>query len=41
VLWCGFELVFMINALAVGYLLVALISILCSIVLSRSALASV
>jgi len=37
VLWCGFELVFMINALAVGYLVVGVISILSSIVLMRRA----
>ena len=34
-LWCGFELIFMFNALAVGYLVVGLISILSSIVLMR------
>jgi EamA domain-containing membrane protein RarD len=35
VLWCGFELIFMFNALAVGYFVVGLISILSSIVLLR------
>ncbi len=35
ILWCGFELVFMINGLAVGYFVVGLISILCSITLLR------
>ena len=34
-LWCGFELIFMFNALAVGYLVVGLISIMSSIVLLR------
>ncbi|PKQ19559.1 MAG: hypothetical protein CVT66_09575 [Actinobacteria bacterium HGW-Actinobacteria-6] len=40
ILWCGFELIFMINGLAVGYFVVGLISILCSITLLRSASAS-
>ena len=35
VLWCGFELIFMFNALAVGYFVVGLISILSSVVLLR------
>ena len=39
-LWCGFEFVFMFNALAVGYFVVGLISILSSIVLLRPAPAS-
>jgi EamA domain-containing membrane protein RarD len=33
VLWCGFELIFMINVLAVGYFVVGLVSVLCSILL--------
>ncbi len=37
VLWCGFELVFMLNVPAVGYLVVGLISVLCSILLLRPA----
>lgn len=37
VLWCGFELIFMINALAVGYFVVGLFSVLCSIFLMRRA----
>jgi EamA domain-containing membrane protein RarD len=39
-LWCGFEFVFMFNALAVGYFVVGLISILSPIVLLRPAPAS-
>lgn len=39
-LWCGFELVFMINGLAVGYFVVGLISVLGSILLLRPAPAS-
>ncbi|MDZ4177724.1 MAG: hypothetical protein U1E29_00600, partial [Coriobacteriia bacterium] len=35
VLWCGFELIFMFSALAVGYFAVGLVSILSSIVLLR------
>ena len=35
VLWCGFEMVYMFNVAAVGYLVVALISIVCSVVLTR------
>ena len=35
ILWCGFELIFMFNAPAVGYLVVGLISVLSSIVLLR------
>jgi hypothetical protein len=35
VLWCGFELIFMFNVLAVGYFIIGLISILISIVLLR------
>jgi hypothetical protein len=34
-LWCGFELVLMLNALAVGYFVVGLISIACSALLLR------
>jgi hypothetical protein len=37
VLWCGFELIFMINALAVGYFVIGLVSVLCSILLLRRA----
>lgn len=37
VLWCGFELVFMLNALAVGYLIVGLVTVTCSILLLRPA----
>ena len=40
VLWCGFELIFMPNGLAVGYFVIGLISVLCSIWLRRSAPAS-
>jgi EamA domain-containing membrane protein RarD len=39
-LWCGFELIFMFNALAVGYFIVGLISILSSVVLLSPARAS-
>ncbi len=39
-LWCGFELIFMINGLAVGYFVIGLISVLCSILLLRPAPAS-
>jgi hypothetical protein len=35
VLWCGFELIFMFNVLAVGYFIIGLTSILISIVLLR------
>jgi len=35
VLWCGFELIFMFNGLAVGYFVVGLISIVSSVVLMR------
>ncbi|MDP2233097.1 MAG: hypothetical protein Q8K89_05645 [Actinomycetota bacterium] len=35
ILWCGFELIFMINGLAVGYFVVGVISVLCSIWLLR------
>lgn len=35
-LWCGFELIFMINGLAIGYFVVGLISVLCSAYLLRS-----
>ena len=38
--WCGFEFIFMFNALAVGYFVVGLISILSSTALLRSAPAS-
>lgn len=37
ILWCGFELIFMPNALAVVYFVVGLISILSSIVLLKPA----
>lgn len=37
-LWCGFELIFMINALAVGYFVVGIISVLCSILLLKDGL---
>jgi len=40
VLWCGFELIFMFNAMAVSYFVVGLISILSSIVLLRPVPAS-
>ncbi len=33
VLWCGFELVFMLNAPAVGYFAIGLASVLCSVLL--------
>jgi hypothetical protein len=33
VLWCGFELIFMINALAVGYFIIGLVSIVFSVLL--------
>ena len=36
-LWCSFELVFMFNALAVGYFVVGLMSVSSSIVLMRPA----
>jgi EamA domain-containing membrane protein RarD len=39
-LWCGFEFIFMFNALAVGYFVVGLLSVLSSIVLLRPAPAS-
>jgi hypothetical protein len=35
VLWCGFELMFMLNVPAAGYFVVGLISVLCSILLLR------
>jgi hypothetical protein len=34
-IWCAFELVFMFNWLAVGYVAVGLVSVACSILLSR------
>ena len=37
VLWCGFELIFMFNALAVSYFVVGLVSIMSSIVLLKPA----
>jgi len=40
VLWCGFELIFMFNALAVGYFVIGLISVPCSILLLRPTRAS-
>jgi hypothetical protein len=36
ILWCGFELIYMFNGPAVGYLVVAIISVACSVVLMRS-----
>ena len=39
-LWTGFELIFMINALAVGYFIIGLVSVLSSIMLGRTAPAS-
>ena len=38
--WCGFELIFMFNVPAVGYSVIGLISVLCSILLMRPARAS-
>jgi hypothetical protein len=35
VLWCGLELMFMLNVPAAGYFVVGLISVLCSILLLR------
>ncbi len=35
--WSGFELIFMVNGLAVGYFVVGLLSILCSMLLLRPA----
>jgi len=40
ILWCGFELVFMFNVPAVGYFMVGVISVLCSILLLRAARSS-
>jgi hypothetical protein len=37
VLWCGFELIFMLNVLAVGLFVIGLISVLCSVLLLRPA----
>jgi hypothetical protein len=39
-LWTGFELIFMSNALAVGYFIIGLVSVLSSIMLRRAAPAS-
>jgi len=39
-LWTGFELIFMINALAVGYFIIGLVCVLSSIMLRRTAPAS-
>lgn len=39
-LWCGFELVYMFNVPALGYFVVGLVSVFCSIVLLRPAQAS-
>jgi len=39
-LWTGFELIFMINPLAVGYVIIGLVSVLSSIMLQRTAPAS-
>jgi hypothetical protein len=36
-LWCSFEMAFMLNGLAVGYLVVGVLSVLCSILLLRPA----
>jgi EamA domain-containing membrane protein RarD len=38
--WAGFELIFMVNALAVGYFIIGLISVLSSILLRRPTPAS-
>ena len=38
-LWCSFEMAFMLNGLAVGYLVVGVLSALCSIFLLRAAVA--
>jgi len=35
VLWTGFELIFMYNVAAVGYLVVGVLAILCSVLLQR------
>lgn len=35
VLWTGFELIFMLNALAVGYFIVGVLAVACSILLWR------
>jgi hypothetical protein len=40
VVWCGFEMIFMFNVLAVGYFVVGVLSVLCSISLLRPAPAS-
>jgi hypothetical protein len=40
VLWCGFEFIFMFNVLAVGYFVVGVLSVLCSILLLLRAPAS-
>ncbi len=37
VLWCGFELVYMWNAAAVGYLVVGVLSVLSSVLLLKAA----
>ena len=39
-LWTGFELIFMINALAIGYFIIGLVSVLSSVMLRRTALPS-
>jgi hypothetical protein len=39
-LWCGFELIFMVNALAVVYFVIGLVAVGCSILLLRAAPAS-
>lgn len=36
VLWCGFEMLYMYNVAALGFLVVALLSIACSVALMRS-----
>ena len=38
--WTGFELIFMINALAVGYFIIGIVSVLSSVILRRTALPS-
>ena len=40
ILWCGFELIFMINGLAVGYFVIGIFSVLSSILLLRQRAAS-
>jgi hypothetical protein len=40
VLWCSFEMAFMLNVLAAGYLVAGVLTVLCSILLLRPATAS-